>query len=622
MKTFDERRESVQNHMNRIRTRRNRILAASTSLILVVAVVAGAFLLGRDPSGSQQIDFEKNEYGHVIRQLQPAVDRYCGINPDGDISIDPALPPVGSGDVVMDGAPEREEPSDAPLKGDSYQEVTDNQVQGVIEADFLKRSDRYAYYLRKNVLSVYSIAGEDSALVGTYVLPAEQTEAELEDFGTRNYYRNTQLYLSHDCSTVTLVTQAHFAKRGACTILVNLDVTDPANITEKNRIYFRGSYISSRMVDGQFLLAYNSGFPMDQVDFDDPSTFIPQYGRPGDMHCIAGNNIVVPEDSYTARYTVICKVDGASLEVTGTAALLCYAQELYVSQDTVYATYGYSENIPGENKESYTTVTMTRITGIGYGGTELKILGSVDLEGSVRNQYSMDQHNGTLRVVTSTVARPNKNPISGTRRNVNLYCIGLWSWQIKASVLAFAPDGEDAQSVRFDGDYAYVCTAEVVTMTDPVYFFDLSDLDNITWKDTGTIDGYSTSLVNLGEGYLLGIGLDGLGNLKIEVYEETADGVRSVCAYTSPASFSIDYKSYLIDRENDLVGLHIRYYNQWEAGAAYILLHFDGYELREIKLLAPVAGNLADTRAFMQDGYLYLFTSADGEGFYVTKAFD
>ena len=618
MKTFDERRQSVENHMNRIRTRRNRILATSTSLILVVAVLAGAFLLGRDPGDSQQIDFEKNEYGHVIQRLKPAVENYVDfVWGEEDIPL--------SGTVIFNGATPNYgtpgAPTDEELKGDSYQEVTDNQVQGVIEADLFKRSDRYAYYLRKTVLNVYSIAGEDSALVGTFELPTEQTDAELEEFGNRNYYENTQLYLSEDCTTVTVVTQAHFAKRGACTILVNLDVTDPAHIMETDRIYFQGSYISSRMVDGQFLLAYNSGFPMDQVDFDDPSTFIPQYGQPGNMQCIPGNNILVPEDPYSARYTVICKVDGASLEVTGTAALLCYAQELYVSENTVYATFNYTETVPAETGNSYTT--MTRITGIGYSGTELKILGSVDLEGSVRNQYSMDQHHGILRVVTSTNYRHNAvNGVTTRQRNVNLYCVDLWSWQIKASVLAFAPDGEDAQSVRFDGDYAYVCTAEVITMTDPVYFFDLSNLDHITWKDTGTIEGYSTSLVNLGDGYLLGIGLDGLGNLKIEVYEETADGVRSVCAYTRPASFSNNYKSYLIDRENDLVGLQIRSYDQWEAGAEYVLLHFDGYELQEIKVLAPVLGNLVDTRAFIHEGYLYLFTSADSEGFYVTKVFD
>ena len=81
---------------------------------------------------------------------------------------------------------------------------------------------------------------------------------------------------------------------------------------------------------------------------------------------------------------------------------------------------------------------------------------------------------------------------------------------------------------RFDGTDAYVCTA--VQLTDPVFFFDLSDMDNITYKETGTIEGFSTSLVNFGNGYLLGIGTGNVwGSLKIEIYEESATGVVSVC---------------------------------------------------------------------------------------------
>ena len=115
--------------------------------------------------------------------------------------------------------------------------------------------------------------------------------------------------------------------------------------------------------------------------------------------------------------------------------------------------------------------------------------------------------------------------------------------------------GEEATAVRFDGVYAYVCTAEVITLTDPVYFFDLSDLSNITYTDTGTIDGFSTSLIQLEDGYLLGIGYNEERNLKIEIYEETESGVQSVCTYEKACGFSEVYKSYFIDREKNLIGL-------------------------------------------------------------------
>jgi uncharacterized secreted protein with C-terminal beta-propeller domain len=255
---------------------------------------------------------------------------------------------------------------------------------------------------------------------------------------------------------------------------------------------------------------------------------------------------------------------------------------------------------------------MTEITGVSYAGEGLEILGTVTLEGSVKNQYSMDEFKGILRVVTSTSTR--KYEKSGyhiaalpAQRNVNLYCINLANWQVKASVIGFAPAGEEATSVRFDGVNAYVCTAEVITLTDPVYFFDLSDLDNITYTDTGIIDGFSTSLIQLGDGYLLGIGYNERRTLKIEIYEETEKGVVSVCTYEHDASFSEDYKSYFIDRENDLIGLAVRTYGR-NPVTEYILLHFDGYKLR-VRETAECGGDLAAVRADLIDGFLYVLSS-------------
>ena len=150
--------------------------------------------------------------------------------------------------------------------------------------------------------------------------------------------------------------------------------------------------------------------------------------------------------------------------------------------------------------------------------------------------------------------------------------------------------------------------------------------NNITYKDTGTIEGFSTSLINLGNGYLLGIGRgDNWSDFKVEVYEETADGVRSVCSYElENTNYSTEYKSYYIDRQNQLIGIGVienRYYNTLknpnEAGR-YILLHFDGYELIEL-LNVPLAGEPVNNRGVYIDGYMYLFGHND---FKVEKIFD
>jgi uncharacterized secreted protein with C-terminal beta-propeller domain len=263
--------------------------------------------------------------------------------------------------------------------------------------------------------------------------------------------------------------------------------------------------------------------------------------------------------------------------------------------------------------------------------------GSVTVRGYVKDQWSMDEYEGILRVFTTTNATVvyDRDYGNGTassdmlqsasgKSNASLYCVDLSSFEIVASVIDFAPPREEIQSVRFDKEIAYVCTS--IEMSDPVFFFDLSDLDHITYKDTGTIDGFSTSLINLGNGYLLGIGRgDRWSSFKVEVYEETANGVRSVCAYElEDAEYSTEYKSYYVDRKNQLIGIGAidnRYYDTdkySDQARRYILLHFDGYELAEL-VNVPLRGDLANMRGVYIDGYMYMFGRDD---FKVEKVFD
>ena len=238
----------------------------------------------------------------------------------------------------------------------------------------------------------------------------------------------------------------------------------------------------------------------------------------------------------------------------------------------------------------------------------------------MKDQYSLDEHNGQLRVVTTTNYAISKdtvitngnnvthNTIVTGRTNANLYCVDTASMAVIGEVKSFAPDGESVQSVRFDGNMAYVCTSLV--FSDPVFFFDLSDINNITWRDTGTIQGYSSSLINLGDGFLLGIGLGDWDTVKIEVYEERDGAVTSVCKYeVRNASYSTVYKSYLVDRENGLIGFGITDYGRVDAQerGRYILLYFDNYNLMEL-VNTDLLGDDHYKRGVYIDGYLYLFS--------------
>ncbi len=630
MRTYDEYMDNIRRKAKKLKARR-RMVAAGCLSVFIVATALFLFLpyhnqlpdvsgYKNDPyygliHGLNKLTYNppahKNNYEWLKDAFHSAGKK--GNAPDSELWFDGAV----AGDAM--GTTSVTLPSLAP-GAQQYEEVTDNQVEGVIEGDLFKRSDKFIYYLRGNVLNVYSIDKENSALIGNFIVEydtdvfytkqqvqtQDKTLAVPEVWG---YNRNAQMYLSADCSTVTVVSGGYYSKVGGYLVLTSLDVTDPENICQTQQLYFKGDYISSRMVGGDILLTYNYGVWGNEIDFDKPETFVPIYGKAGEMKLIEPENIYCPENPINTKYTVVAKLDGKMLEVKDTAAMLSYSQQLYVSEDTVYATFGYTDALENEDG-STTTKAMTQITGFNYTADELKLLGSVRLEGTVNNQYSMDEHEGILRVATSTVVRTRRetrtdNTVSvenvNTGRNCNLYCVDLQTWQVAGSVIGFAPDGEEVTSARFDEDKGYICTAEVIILSDPVYFFDLSNVKNITYKQTPIIDGFSSSLVNFGD-YLLGIGFNENRELKLEAYVETEKGVEPIASHEKTCWFSEDYKAYFIDREKQLIGLAV---GDWNGESKYMLLHFDGSGFRELKEI-KIDYYLDQVRADCIEGWLYV----------------
>ena len=499
------------------------------------------------------------------------------------------------------------------IAGGNYQEVTDNQVAGVIEADRIKRSDTHIYYLADEQLYIYSIAGEQSEQISC---------TDLRQYGLSDLYAE-EFFLSKDCSTVTVLCHYMYKTKDTYTPyvkIVTLDVSNPASVQEISNVDVSGSYLSSRLTE-HGLLVMTTMQCRRKADFDDPKTYIPSVEQNSEMQFISPDNIVCPDTISNASYTVMLLMNDIGTEIKDTAAYLSYSQDVYVSESAVYATRQYTEygQTVGGKTPYY---TVSEISCIAYGADGFCKRGSVIVDGYVLDQYSMDEYENTLRVVTTTskgvkTVRSDGLMLWATDTSANLYVIDLATMQPIASVEQFAPKGETVRSARFDGTQAYVCTA--VQQTDPVFFFDLSDLSGITVKETGTIAGFSTSLVNFADGYLLGIGQ---GNewhkLKLEIYVEGETGVESYCKYERPfVDYYPDYKCFYIDRENGLIGMGIYTWDKialdngvykWDHYRyGYIVLHFDGKNLREV-LHLEFTGNysLDEMRGVYIDGYYYV----------------
>lgn len=602
MRTFDERNRDVQNRLEKKRRTRRRVYGAvALCCVLALALVLFVPLRSTPPSvakysGSPYYSliykindylYEPPAYANRFEMAADAVQNWVSGISDGNGTAANEAPSDGLGLVDEGGYA-------------SYVEVTDNQVEGVTEGDLFKRSDRYIFYLTSDGLKVYTIDRENSQLAGSY----SWTEEE-EDWSCY-WADDREMYLSEDCSTVTLLLSGASKTKGAQVLVISLDVQDPAHISRIGSVRMDGSYLSSRTVDGKLMIL--TQYRCYNPNLEEPESFVPALYTAQGEQLLAAEDIYSPDTLSSLRYTVLAMLDQKSLEVTDTSAFLSYSDTMYVSGAHLFATRAYSETTESESR------SMTQITCLGYGPEGFTDCGSVNVEGSVKNQYSMDEQDGVLRIVTST-SRSTVTAgsgsydsswvkVSGTQENVNLSCYSIADWSLIAQVEAFAPEGDQAESVRFDGDKLYVCTAVVVQLTDPVYFFDLSDYNNIQYTDTGVIGGYSSSLVQFG-GSLLGIGYGDSWELKVEIYEQGQERVEPICSYTRRSSFSEDYKSYFIDRENRLVGLAAE---DWDSGnTVYLLLHYNGYDLYEVlNVTLGTNGDLDDVRATEIDGWLYI----------------
>ena len=620
-----------------------RIIVIAASLCLVTALSLVLFLPFNTENEIEQ--YEKDPYYKVIAALD-AMDRrddepknnfeiFAGIingmlggGIKGEVDYAPKDDLVSnSGNmegVIMPGGDASNGNSD--LGNGKYEEATDNQVDGVIEADLIKRTDKYIFYLDRfgggAILRVYSIAGEDSVQISEHKITFSGNATDV-------YYGQMEFYLSKDANAVTVLAPGYSREVGVYTELISLDVSDVTNIHKKTSVVLTGNYVSSRNTNGNLLLI-SQFTAAEKPDFSDESTFLPQIIIDGKATSVSPDDIVLPEVLDSRIYTVVTMLDEDDLSVKGNVAYLSFSNNHYVSEDTVYVTRSYI----GERTAGDVTYRgpVTEIVALGYDADGFEKKQGVTVEGRVKDQYSLDQHKGILRVVTTTetAAYREEKKDSGVimreyvdrgESNAALWCIDLETMKVVASVEDFAPDGETVQSVRFDGDYAYVCTAVVVTFSDPVFFFDLSDLNNITYKDTGDIKGYSSSLVDFGDGYLLGIGYGNDRNtLKIEIYVEGENGVIPLCAYERrDTQFSEDYKSYYIDRENSLIGLGVYGFDKnGDYGCYYVILHFNGFEFIE-KTFVEIGADPAEMRGAYIDEYFYILGA---QYFEVTKVFN
>ena len=222
---------------------------------------------------------------------------------------------------------------------------------------------------------------------------------------------------------------------------------------------------------------------------------------------------------------------------------------------------------------------------------------SGDVPGEIHNQFSLSEHVGYLRVITTTGDRWSTESESHVR--VLQESDGRL---VEVGSVGDIGRGERVQSVRFAGDVGYVVTFRQI---DPFYTIDLSDPADPAILGELKIPGFSSYLHPLGDGLVLGVGSDAddrgrITGAKVSLFDvsDLADP-REVAVWTAPSGWNNigwDHRAFLWWAPERLAVIPVTVDYEW-SGA--VVLHIADGALTEagrIVHLGPGAGRTSCRR--------------------------
>lgn len=448
---------------------------------------------------------------------------------------------------------------------------TNLQVAGVDEADIVKTDGRHLYVL----------SGERIVIVD----PNDGQPQKLAEFtpshGEASGYGVSGMYLVGDR---LVVMQRRYMQLHTITAALVYDIADPEKPSLVTFFEQDGCEISSRVI-GDVLYTVSQHTIRKEPDQNEPATFVPSIGCDEKSTVLAANDIYICEES--AQYVVVTAVRVSDKgERLSQKAVLTAGDTVYANMENLYVAGGFYNG-------------KTKLVRFALNDGKIEQQAQTEIEGTLLNQFAMDEYDGYLRVVvTEYGAGGTTNALLVLDKDLNTV----------GSLTGLAED-ERVYSVRFDGTIGYFVTFRQV---DPLFTVDLRDPTKPMIQSELKIPGFSQYLHPYGDGLLLGIGRDAdeygrAGNLKLSMFDVSDPTAVNESAVRileqSYGEVLHNHKAVLIDVRKNLIGFATD-------DSTY---HIYGYDAENGFLLkAQVAAfDGANTRGVYLDQYLYV-ASAKG----------
>ncbi len=514
---------------------------------------------------------------------------------------------------------------------------TNVRTDGVAEADIIKTDGKYIYEYDTYTEHLYFYSVDDGKV------NREGSVNVLEDdyFFKEMYIYGDKLILLGTNYDSTYYYSYNWTDNR--TFIAIYDISDKGEPKLIDTMEQSGSYDDSRMVNGILYTFSKKSFDLDKLRKKDYGTYIPDV----DGELVENDDLFVQKDIYNGAFEVISSLDVDKASYIDKMAILAGSDTMYVSSDNIFLTdytYDWSSFSYGEE---------TKILKISYKDGELEYESKAKFPGYLNDDYSIDEYNNYVRLVTTyrDDSWTNYNALYVFDENLD-----------KVSVIKKMAEGETIRSARFMGDTAYFVTFR---NTDPLFAVDLSDPENPEITDYLKIPGFSAYLHPYGDGKLLGVGYDtdstGWVNcIKLSMfdindpYDIKEEDTKILYDYQS-ASVLNNRNAFMFNKEDGTFGFSanaegyyyleedwfqeeyeeeydtiIENYDEDKEGAYYLVMNYDdkdGFQiLMDEKIGADDYGDgwnaMNDTRGIVIGNYIYVVQSGGGIKSYDTTDYD
>jgi len=422
--------------------------------------------------------------------------------------------------------------------------TTNIQVAGVDEADIVKTDGEYIYLVSDNEVFIMKAHPPDEAEVlskitfnDTYPGEIFINNDRLAVFGSGYFdpYRGYYESFYEDAKTFLNIYDLS-------------NKTDPSLLTN---FTMSGSYFNSRMI-GEYVYFVVS----QQAYIENDTVILPKvYSNEGIKQVSAsGIQYFKTSDSYFMFTTIVAmNVQNVAEKPTNKTILLGGTSCMYVSLNNIYITFPNSES--------------TLVYRIHIENDKIEPMANGQVPGYVLNQFSMDEHEGYLRIATTTghIARILEQ---ATSKN-HVYVLDM-NLSIVGKLEDLAP-GEKIHSARFMGNRCYLVTFKKI---DPLFVINLTEPANPTVLGKLKIPGYSDYLHPYDENHIIGVGKETVEaeegdfawyqGVKISLFDVTnVSDPKQIANYTigdrgTDSQILRDHKAFLFDKSKNLLVIPVR----------------------------------------------------------------